>query len=174
MLGEVPLGAGATSSSVVTHGAQKSDRGNGVGYITSLSRWPLQALKRVQAEGTAEHSVWFGKGVGKSTCQRQPKRIMYALRAAEILYFKIKWRQGQCMFWEEHTCTPGLKMSVQLHMHSCYNWPCQSGVGAQEHLVSWVFTLTAQLLIKSASETETWLAKVAFRVEIGKMLTQRC
>lgn len=38
MLGEVPLGTGATPSSVVAHGAQKSDCENGVGYISSLSR----------------------------------------------------------------------------------------------------------------------------------------
>lgn len=38
MSGGVPLGTGATPSSVVAHGAQKSDSKNGVGYISGLSR----------------------------------------------------------------------------------------------------------------------------------------
>lgn len=61
-------------------------------------------------------------------------------------------------------------MSVQLHMHSYYNQPFQSAVGAQEHLVSWVFSLTAQpnCLLGQDLRLKHGLQKLLYELQLGK------
>lgn len=84
------------------------------------------------------------KLVEKFSCQRWSNRAVYSLRAREILYLKIKLRQSQYMLQEKHTLGSWLKMSVQSHMHSYCNWPCQPGICAEWHLVSCMLTLTTE------------------------------
>lgn len=115
------------------------------------------------------------KLVEKFSCQRWSNRAIYSLRATEILYLKIKLRQSQYMLQEEHMLASWLKTSVQSHTHSYYNWPCQSGICVQWHFVSCIFSLTAEpnCLFSQNLRLKMWLAKVALRVEIRKILNTK-